>query len=48
MPEDVLVDKAKFDAILARLAQTKPTSLEQIKAVPKIRKDGQAKQGKRV
>lgn len=44
--DDVAVDKAKFDAILTRLAQSKPTSLEQIKAVPKIRKDGKAKRTK--
>jgi hypothetical protein len=39
-------DLAKFDALLRRIAESKPTSLEQVKAVPKIRKDGQAKRGK--
>ena len=46
MSTDVLVDKAKFDAILRRIAQSKPTSLEQIKARPKVRKDGQVKRVK--
>jgi len=36
MPEDIITDKAKFDALLQRLIQSKPTTLEQTKA--KVRK----------
>jgi hypothetical protein len=46
MPRDAMVNKAKFDAMLQRLIQSPPTSLERIKAVPKLRKDGQPKRGK--
>jgi hypothetical protein len=35
MTEDVIVDKAKFDAMLKRLIRAKPTTLEQVKAKPK-------------
>jgi hypothetical protein len=31
MPEDITVDKAKFDAVLRKIAKSKPTSLEQVK-----------------
>jgi hypothetical protein len=41
--EDIMVDKAKFDALLQRLINSPPTSMEATKAVPKIRKDGQPK-----
>jgi hypothetical protein len=43
MSEDVIVDKDKFDALLRRIALSKPTSLNQVKAAPKLQKDGKAK-----
>ena len=42
-PEDITVDKAKFDALLQRLINSPPTSMEAAKAAPKVRKDGQIK-----
>jgi hypothetical protein len=42
-PEDITVDKAKFDALLRRLINSPPTSMEAAKAAPKARKDGQPK-----
>ena len=36
---DDLVDKDKFDALLSFLIASPPTSLEAVKAVPKLKKD---------
>lgn len=47
MPEDLTVDKDKFDTLLRKLISSLPTSLATIKAIPKIKKDGQPKRGKR-
>jgi hypothetical protein len=46
MAETLKVHKAQFDAVLQRLIATPPTSMEEAKAVPKVRKDGQLKQKK--
>jgi hypothetical protein len=46
MPEDITVDKAKFDALLRRIALSKPMSLHELKAAPKLKKDGQPKHQK--
>lgn len=42
-PEDITTDKAKFDAVLRGLINSPPTSMEEAKAAPKVRKDGQPK-----
>lgn len=46
MDEDIIVDKDTFDALLLWISKIKPISLEKVKAVPKIRKDGTPKRGK--
>jgi hypothetical protein len=46
MADETPVDKDKFDALLSKLIRSKPTSLEEVKAIPKLRKDGQIKRGK--
>jgi hypothetical protein len=43
MTNEITVDKAKFDAVLRRLINSPPTSMEAAKAAPKVRKDGQPK-----
>jgi hypothetical protein len=44
--DDSLVDKDKFDAVLSRLIQAKPISGADIKAIPKLKKDGTPKKTK--
>jgi hypothetical protein len=46
MNQNITAHKAKFDAVLKRLIASPPTSMEEAKAVPKIRKDGQVKRTK--
>jgi hypothetical protein len=48
MPDDIQVDKTKFDAVLRRLIASPPNSLEAAKAVPKIKKDGTPKKKRTV
>jgi hypothetical protein len=38
--------KSEFDAVLGALIHSKPTSLEEIKAIPRLKKDGTPKRGK--
>ena len=38
--------KSDFDAVLGALIRSKPTSLEEIKAMPRLKKDGTPKRGK--
>jgi hypothetical protein len=45
MPDDP-VDKDKFDAVLSRLIKAKPMSGADIKAIPKLKKDGTPKKSK--
>ena len=40
------MEKREFDAVLTALINSKPTSLEEIKAIPKLRKDGMPKRHK--
>jgi len=40
MDDNLAVDKAKFDAVLRRLIDTKPTTFKDAVAQPKPRKDG--------
>jgi hypothetical protein len=44
--EDITFDKTKFDAVLRRMIATKPTSLKDAVAQPKIKKDGTPKRHK--
>jgi hypothetical protein len=45
MPDDP-VDKDRFDKVLSRLIAAKPMSGADIKAIPKLKKDGTPKKGK--
>ena len=46
--DDMTVDKEKFDALLQKLIQSKPTTAKQAKEAPKLRKDGQPKRHRTV
>jgi hypothetical protein len=35
--------KSEFDAVLVALIRSKPTSLEEVKAMPRLKKDGTPK-----
>jgi hypothetical protein len=43
MDEDVVVDKAKFDAALRKMITSKPVTFKETVAAPKLRKDGGVK-----
>jgi hypothetical protein len=45
MPDDP-VDKDRFDTVLSRLIKAKPMSGVDIKAIPKLKKDGTPKKRK--
>lgn len=45
LPDDS-IDKDKFDAVLSRLIKAKPMSGADIKAIPKLKKDGTPKKTK--
>ena len=47
MPEDIVVHKAKFDAVLRRLINTPPTTFKEVAAKPKPRKGGGIKRNAR-
>jgi hypothetical protein len=47
MPDDITVDKDKFDALLRKIAHSKPTSLDQIKSInASAEKTGRSKRGR--
>ena len=43
MPDDAVVNKSKFDAVLRVLINTPPTTFKEVAAKPKPRKDGGVK-----
>jgi hypothetical protein len=43
MAHEIKVDKAKFDALLIRLINTKPTTFKEVVAEPKRTKGGDVK-----
>jgi hypothetical protein len=43
MPEDLTVDRRKFDALLRTLIESRPITQQEAKEDPKLRKDGQPK-----
>jgi hypothetical protein len=45
MTEGIIVNKDEFDAVLHRIARSKPTTLEQSKAVAKMKQIGPVKRG---
>jgi hypothetical protein len=47
LPDDP-VDKNKFDAVLSRLIKAKPMSGADIKAIPKLKKDGTPKKQRKI
>lgn len=42
-PDDIEVDKSKFDALLGKLLEEKPLTYEELLKEPKLRKDGKPK-----
>jgi hypothetical protein len=48
MAEGVRVDKAKFDAVLRRLIDSKPMPFRDVVAKPKPRKDGGIKRSAKI
>jgi hypothetical protein len=43
MSKPIVVDKAKFDGLLKKMAKAEPLSYSEVIAKPKLRKDGQPK-----
>jgi hypothetical protein len=48
MPDDIVVDKEKFNRLLGKMLQAKPMSYEEVLKEPKLRKDGKQKKTGRV
>jgi len=48
MPDDIVVDEKKFNALLGKLIQAKPIPYEKVLKEPKLRKDGKRKRTGRV
>ena len=43
MSKSIVVDKAKFDGLLRKMAKAEPLPYSEVTAKPKLRKDGQPK-----
>jgi hypothetical protein len=43
MPDDLVVEKAKFNRLLGKLLQAEPTPYKELLKEPKLRKDGKRK-----
>jgi hypothetical protein len=47
MSKPIVVDKAKFDALLRKMAKAEPLPYSEAVAKPKLRKDGKPKRSSR-
>ena len=47
MPDDIVVDEKKFNALLGKMIQTDPLRYKELTSKPKLRKDGGRKRSGR-
>ncbi|MGA2876517.1 MAG: hypothetical protein ABSE82_13385 [Nitrososphaerales archaeon] len=47
MPDDIVVDEAKFNRLLKKMIETEPIHYKEVLEKPKLRRDGKPKQSGR-